>query len=352
MFILFIGGSLTCLRSKNGITMTRVSKARLGSTIACGDVTVAVTSIHGPIISGGDLAAQRDVFDKVYGLVAVAEETLTADSVAALWGLSGRTALTVVLETPGTRFGIRLVQFDPQSDIVIRHKPSGYNSDALKVIDFYAPDFYAAKTHLEAKGYHLKDEVAEYELDNGAFLEGHLWGPDAVVTALVSGPKGFFRNFATTTEKLFSEVQSISAPVSDMPAVLAFYEAVLGLSVIHEYGIDHESFADLVGTQHKMKLRAKNVGLVRTEPYFGLIHYGLPETAYDSLRDRAVMPNRGLVGATVIVDDAADVARNAESHGADTLSALTEVELAPYGQILSFTVRGPHGVVHHIIEPS
>lgn len=313
---------------------------------------MAVTAIHGPIISCGDLTAQRDVFEKVYGLVAVAEETLTADSAQALWGLRGHTAHTVVLETPGTRFGIRLVQFDPQSDIVIRHKSSGYNSDALKVIDFYAPDFYAAKAHLETKGYHLKDEVAEYELENGTFLEGHLWGPDSVVTALVSGPEDFFRNFATTTEKLFSEVQSISAPVSDMPAVLAFYEAVLGLNVIYEYGIDHESFADLVGTQHKMKLRAKNVGLIRTEPYFGLIHYGLPETAYESLRDRAVMPNRGLVGATVMVDDAAEVASNAESHGAEILSGLTEAELAPYGKILSVTVRGPHGVVHHIIEVS
>ncbi|NKB44551.1 MAG: hypothetical protein GKS03_09775 [Alphaproteobacteria bacterium] len=313
---------------------------------------MAVTSIHGPIISCGDLAAQQSLFEAVYGLRTVAEENLTGDSVAALWGLSEHTAQTVVLETPGTGFGIRLIQFDPPSDIVIRHKSSGYNSDALKVIDFYAPDFYAAKDHLESKGYHLKDEVAEYELENGKFLEGHLWGPDSVVTAIVSGPKDFFRNFATTTEKLFSEVHSISAPISDLDAVLSFYDTVLGLGIIHEYGIDHESFADLVGTQHKMKLRAKNVGIVRTEPYFGLIHYGLPETAYESLRDRAVMPNRGLVGATVLVDNAAEVSRNAESHGAEVLSTLAEVSLAPYGKALSFTVRGPHGVVHHVIEVS
>lgn len=311
---------------------------------------MAVTSIHGPIISCGDLAAHRGVFEGVYGLKPVAEETLTAETIAALWGIEGHSAATVLLETAGTRFGIRLVQFSPLSDVVIRHKSSGYNSDALKVIDFYAPDFYAAKEHLEAKGYHLKEEVAEYELENGKFLEGHLWGPDSVVTALVSGPSDFFRNFVTTSEKLFSEVQSISTPISDVPAVLAFYEKVLGLGVIHEYGIDHESFAELVGTKHKMKLRAKNVGIVRTEPYFGLIHYGLPETAYESLHDRAVMPNRGLVGATVVVNDAAQVAHNAESFGADIVAPLTEVSLSPYGKVLSFTVRGPHGVVHHVIE--
>lgn len=311
---------------------------------------MAVTSIHGPIISCGDIAAQRAVFEKVYGLAPIAEEELSATTVESLWGLSGRTAKTVLLETPGTRFGIRLVQFDPTSDIVIRHKASGYNSDALKVIDFYAPDFYAAKDHLEANGFQLKAEVAEYELNNGKFLEGHLWGPDSVVTALVSGPPDFFRNFATTTEKIFSEVQSVSTPVSDMEAVLSFYDDVLGLGVIYEYGIDHESFADLVGTKHKMKLRAKNVGLKRTEPYFGLIHYGLPETAYESLRDKSIMPNRGLVGMSVFVDDCATVAENAEIHGADSVSPLAETNLAPYGPILSFTVRGPHGVVHHVIE--
>lgn len=312
---------------------------------------MAVISLHGPIISCGDISAQRSLFEKVYRLAPVAEENLSMESVEALWGLAETTAQTVVLETPGTGFGVRLIQFDPLSDIIIRDKSSGYNADALKVIDFYAPDFYAAKAHLESEGYKLKDEVAEYDLGDKHFTEGHVWGPDAVVTALVSGPKDFFRNFATTTEKLFSEVQSVSSPVSDLDAVLAFYDAVLGLKVIYEYGIDHDSFADLVGTRHKLNLRARNIGLKRTEPYFGIIHYGLPETAYESLRERAVMPNRGLVGMTVMVDDAQEVARNAESHGAEVTSTLTKTSLAPHGEIWSFTVRGPHGVVHHVIQP-
>lgn len=311
---------------------------------------MAVTSLHGPIISCGDLAAQQSLFENVYRLATVATETLSEAHVEALWGLKNTSAETAVLETPGTRFGIRLIQFDPLSDIIIRDKSSGYNADALKVIDFYAPDFYAAKAHLESEGYKLKDEVAEYDLGDKHFTEGHVWGPDAVVTALVSGPKDFFRNFATTTEKLFSEVQSVSSPVSDLDAVLAFYDDVLGLQVIYEYGIDHDSFADLVGTRHKLNLRARNIGLKRTEPYFGIIHYGLPETAYESLRDRAVMPNRGLVGMTVLVDDATEVAHNAAAHGAEVTSPLTKTSLAPHGDIWSLTVRGPHGVVHHVIQ--
>ena len=312
---------------------------------------MAVTAIHGPLVSCRDLTVQRAMFERVYGLKAVVEQDLGRTAVHTLWGVVDRTAKTVVLNTPGTPFGVRLIQFDPVSDIVIRDRASGYNSDALKVIDFYAPDFAAARAHLEAEGYKLKHEVAEYDLPEGHFTEGHLWSEDEVVTALVSGPADFFRGFATTTDKLFSEVQSISAPVSDMEAVLAFYQDVLGLGVVYEYGIDHDSFADLVGTRHKLQLRARNVGVRRTEPYFGLIHYGLPETAYESLRDRAVMPNRGLVGATVLVDDATGAARRAGVHGAEITAPLVTADLAPYGRCLSFTVRGPHGVVHHVVQP-
>ncbi len=313
---------------------------------------MAVTSLHGPIISCSDIGAQRNLFEKVYKLTPVAEENLPEEAVEALWGLKGTSAKTVVLETPGTNFGVRLIQFTPLSDIVIRDKSSGYNADALKVIDFYAPDFYAAKAHLEAEGYKLKDEVAEYDLCDMHFTEGHVWGPDAVVTALVSGPKDFFINFASSTDKLFSEVQSVSSPVSDLDAVLVFYNDVFDLKVIYEYGIDHDSFADLVGTRHKLNLRARNIGLKLTEPYFGIIHYGLPNTAFESLRDRALMPNLGLVGMTVMVDDAAVVARNAKTNGAEITSPLAKTRIAPHGDIWSFTVRGPHGVVHHVIQPA
>ena len=311
---------------------------------------MAVRAIHGPIISCADLEAQRALFEGVYGLEPVAEQSLNRTAVHALWGVDESSAETVLLETPGTHFGVRLIRFDPVSALVIRDPASGFNSDALKVIDFYAPDFAAAQQRLEYAGFKLKDDIAEYDLPEGRFIEGHLWGPDEVVTALVSGPSGFFRDFATTTDKLFSEVQSVSSPVSDMEAVVEFYARVLGLGVVHEYAIDDDSFADLVGTSHKLQLRARNIGLRRTEPYFGIIHYGLPDTAYTSLKDRAILPNRGLAGATVLVTSAEEVAAQAATHRAEVTAPLTEAELAPYGGVKSLGIRGPHGVFHHVVE--
>ncbi|MSO98548.1 MAG: hypothetical protein EXR11_10085 [Rhodospirillaceae bacterium] len=311
---------------------------------------MSVRLIHGPIVSCADLTAQRALFEGVFGLKPVAEQSLDRPAVKALWGLDGHGAKTMLLETPGTHFGVRLVQFDPVSPTIIRNRNSGFDCDALKVIDFYAPDFDAANAHLQSKGFKLKDDVSEYDLPNGKFIEGHLWGPDEVVTALISGPKDFFRDFATTTDKLFSEPQSISSPVEDQPKVVDFYEKVLGLSVVHEYFIDDPSFSKLVGTPHKLQLRAKNIGLKRTEPYFGIIHYGLPKGAYKSLRDKAVFPNRGLAGGTLFVDHIEDHAREAKAFGVEIHSAITEVSLSPYGKVRSFTLRAPHGVIHHLIE--
>jgi catechol 2,3-dioxygenase-like lactoylglutathione lyase family enzyme len=308
-----------------------------------------VTRIHGPIVSCADIGVTRRLFEQVFGLAPVAEQELSRETVKALWGLAGHSARTAVLDTPGTAFGVRLVQFDPVSDVVIRNRASGFDADALKVIDFYAPDFDAAEAHLKARGFALKHDRAEYDLPEGHFIEGHLWGPDEVVCALVSGPPAFFAGFATVKDRLVSEVQSISSPVSDPDAVLRFYREVLGLGVVYEYFIDAESFSRLVGTPHKLQLRARNVGVSRSEPYFGIIHYGLPGDAYRSLRERAVFPHRGLAGATLMADGIAAIATKARAWGAEILAPPVALELDPHGRVTSLTLRAPHGVIHHLV---
>jgi hypothetical protein len=99
-----------------------------------------------------------------------------------------------------------------------------------------------------------------------------------------------------------------------------------------------------------LQLRAKNIGLKRTEPYFGIIHYGLPPGASTSLRHSSVFPHRGLAGATLFVDHIADHAREAKAFGVEILSPITETTLSPYGKVQSLTLRAPHGVIHHLIE--
>lgn len=308
------------------------------------------TTFLGPIISTSNLDEWRRLLPAVFGMEIAAEQTLTADEVASLWQVSGQRADSLVFETAGTPYGIRVIQLSPGGGAPIRNPDSGYDCNALKVIDFFTADFAAARDRLEAAGFRLKDEVAEYDTEGGKVVEAHLWGPDSVVCALVGGSAAFVDSYVTVTDRLVSEVHSVSCPVDDQPAVVEFYRRVLGLEEVHRYEITDTSFQHLVGAKDPLHIRAINVGTKKTEPYFGIIHYGLPEGSYRSLQPQARLPNRGLVGATLSTEDIGDVVARARAAGAPIIAPMTRVNLAPYGEVDSFTLSAPHGVMHQVLQ--
>ncbi|MET0365089.1 MAG: VOC family protein [Sphingobium sp.] len=301
-----------------------------------------VVNIHGPIISSSDLDAHLRLF-RAFGMEETGHCDRSEAETAAIWGTTGQSSREVTLATPGTDFGVRLVAFDPGSDVQIRDPSRGSDTEALKVIDFYAPDLAAARARVEAAGFVFKEEVADYETPEGRFQEAHLWGPDGVVCALITGAPAFYEDFATVRDQLVSEPQSISGPVQDQAATLAFLEEVLGLEVVHRYGVDDESFQALVGTSEAMLLRAWNVGLNTVEPYFGIIHYGMAPGKQTSVLDVARPPSRGLLGATVRVHDAAAVARRAGATHVET-------DIPGFGSVRVATFAGPNGAWFQAVE--
>ncbi len=303
----------------------------------------------GPIVCTNQAATWERLLTEGFDMRVSARQGLPAEMVATLWGLEGHQAETVVFETPGTPYGVRLITLHPGSPDSIRDPQSGYDCDALKVIDFFTADFEVARRRLEDLGFSLKDEIAEYDTANGRVTEGHLWGPDDAVCALVAGPQDFLAEFVTVTDRVVSEVHSVSAPVQDQDAVVQFYEG-LGFAEVHRYEVTDESFQHLVGAKDPLHIRAINMGSARHQPYFGVIHYGLPPGSYRSLAERGQLPRRGLAGATVQVGDVAVVCAACQTAGGVLLAEPAEVELLPYGRTLTAAVRAPHGVLHHLIQ--
>ncbi|KQM22217.1 hypothetical protein [Novosphingobium sp. Leaf2] len=299
-------------------------------------------SIHGPIISSSDLDAHIALF-AAFGLVEAGRCDRTAAETRAIWGIESDGSREVTLATPGTAFGIRLVQFIPVGGEQIRDPSRGSDCDALKVIDFYAPDLPAARAAIERTGFLFKPEIAEYDTPEGRYQEAHLWGPDGVVCALISGDAGLFADLATVRDRLVSEPQSISGPVQDSAATLAFFDRVLGLDVIHRYGLEDASFDAMVGSTQQLRLRAWNVGTCKREPYFGVIDYGLPAGSQRSLHAASSPPNRGLLGATVRVRNAAAVAQAA---GVKT----AQVAIPGLGDAVIATVKAPNGAWYQALE--
>lgn len=281
-------------------------------------------------------------------MVEVGRISRSADEVRAIWGSENQACEEITLETGGTRFGARLVRFDPGVEETIRSAERGRDCDALKVIDFYAPDLEAARLHIESKGFRFNDAVAEYDTPEGRFREAHLWGPDGVVCALISGSADFFREFASVRDRLVSEPQSISGPVRGPDASLEFFSNRLGLQPLHTYGVQDDSFSALVGTARKMHVRAWNVGRRLHEPYFGIIDYGLAEGAQLSLFERARPPARGLLGATLVVPDVDAITRRADGHPS---IGPVETQIPGLGAVRLLTLHGPNGGWYQAVQP-
>ncbi|WP_166140156.1 hypothetical protein [Nocardioides ochotonae] len=302
--------------------------------------------LYGGLISTATPEEHIRLFSDVFGMAVVGTTRLDAAAASALFDAPLSGAELVVLQTPGVESGVVLVSFTPTSAETVRSYETRVDRDALKVIDFYAPDYEDAIAHARGLGYEVVEAEAEYELAAGTFREAHLWAPDNVVTAFLGGPAEFFADFAQVGDRRTSEVQSISAPVSDGAPVVEFYREVLGWDVVFEYAIDDPSFSALVGIEEPLRLRSRNVGPSTREPYLGLIDYGLPADVGGSLLGRSVAPRRGLLGAVVLVGDLGAVVA-AAGGAAGPVQALDPVAfVGPRACVLT----PPHGVPHLVLE--
>lgn len=304
------------------------------------------TRIYGPIVSTADLAAQEKLFTEVFGMELLETLHLDATTTSTLFGIEQDTevdgAEVRVLGTPGVEAGVVLVAFSPPSPETVRSWETRVSRDALKVIDFYAPDYEGAVARAKDLGYRVIESEASYELPQGTFREAHLWGPDDVVTAFLGGPADFFADFAQRTDGWVSEVQSISAPLTDAQPAVDFYRDVLEWEVVFEYAIDDPSFAAMVGVDD-LVLRSRNVGPSTREPYFGLIDYGLGEQDDPTLLGRARAPRRGLLGALLVTEDLGTLVERAGS------AAGTPVAMNLLGRDQAVLLDTPHQVPHVVL---
>ncbi len=304
------------------------------------------SSLFGPLVSTGDVAAHVRTFGEVFGLAERGRAALSTGQARALFGDGVDTADLVVLETPGVPAGAVVAELGPRSEETVRTPETWIHRDVLRVVDFHAPDFPAAVAHARAHGCEVEGGEAEYEGEDAGFREAHLRLPDNVVVAFLGAPEDFFADFFQAKGRLTSEVISISLPLTDAAETLGFLADVLGWEVVYELTFSDESFSDLVGSEEKLTVRARMVGPARNQPYLNLVDYGLPADVGGSLRGRAVAPRRGLLGAVVRTDDL-DAVRAAAG---DRAGEVVDLELAPFGATRACRLDLPPGVPLLVVE--
>ncbi len=310
-----------------------------------------VLAIRGPVIVTTEMARQLRLFVDALGHRVIADESLSPAQATATFGTTGRRARAVLVEMPGTRIGAWLVEFDPAEQAVIRVGGVGYASDALKMIDFFTTDRAAAVARLKAFGFEFVSEGADVNLPDGArFIEAHLRGPDGVMVAAIESLNRPIGDFVSLTDQLFSEMQSSSGPVSDFEPVRHFYEKVLGVPMGLRYEFESESFSRMVGTAQTTRIRANNYGRVVEDVMLGIIHYGLPVGSFESLRERARPPNRGLVGVRLDVTGLDGLLARCAAAGIEVKCAASPAGCVALGGGRSAVIAAPHGVWHWLVE--
>ncbi|MGI5158895.1 hypothetical protein [Microbispora sp. CA-102843] len=301
----------------------------------------------GPVIVTGDTDRQTSLFTGAFGLQVHSVIERSAQDSERIWSV-GLPALETTLMTPGTRAGIRLLEFTPSSPAAARAPENGDARDAFKVIDFYCPDPEKVERGALDLGARKLKPTSRYDLDAWSFSETHLWVDDGVVCALCSGDADRFRRYVSVTDRDVSEVMSVSAPVRDPGAARWFYLDVLRLNKVYEYAFADESFQSMVGLAEGHGIRAVNYGSRLAEPYIGIIDYG---TGARDVSLRGVRPpTRGLVACTVVVPSVRDAAEAARDANLPVLGPAEE-EIPPYGRVMSALIESPNGMLHHVVSP-
>jgi catechol 2,3-dioxygenase-like lactoylglutathione lyase family enzyme len=310
-----------------------------------------INAIRGPVICTAELPRQLALFESVVGMHRVADEHLDETATEQWFGVTGLEARAMLLETPGTQIGVWLVEFTPPSDVVIRVGGVGVATDALKMVDVFTADRLTAVARLKAHGFELVSEGASVDLPDGSrFVEAHVRAPDGVMFAVIEPLNLPAARFVTCHDRVFSEVQSSSGPVSDFEPVRRFYEEVLGIPMGLAYEFESESFSKMVGTPHTIHIRANNYGRVVEDVMMGIIHYGLPAGTYESLRERARPPHRGLVGVRLEVTGLAALLDRCRDADVEIVRPITTLRTAAFSNANVAVVRAPHGVWHWLIE--
>lgn len=304
--------------------------------------------IYGPLISTSSFAEHSGLLTDVFGMTAAAPALLDEAATDALFGASGEAHLQT-FSTPGAEAGAVLCTFAEPS-APIRDQASRIHRDALRVIDFYVPDFDAALAHAASAGFAMHAKEAAYETNEGGFREAHHQGADGVVTAFLHGDRDFFTDFAEVRDRIASEPVSISLPLSDAASTLAWYRDVFGWGVVYEYDFVDSSFSELMGMDQEFRVRSVTVGPSRRQTYVNVVDYGLPADVGGSLAGASVAPRRGLLGLVVLADDVDQVAHAAGALG--RVGATRQIDLPGFGRTSALTLTAPFGAPHLVIERS
>jgi len=302
--------------------------------------------VFGPLTVAQDLPEHSSLFVDAFGMAELATVDLDHTSTQTLFGDHVGLATIRLLASPGCGSGAVVCRFDGEDVGPVRDYASPVDVDALKVIDFYAPDLEAAVAHVREIGLDAEVSGTPYSMDGVPLVEAHIQGPDGLRFAILGGPTQEMRKYVEASDRLISEVLGVTSPVRDRAQAVDFYAEVFGWKPVLEYTAKGPALASLVGLDAKLQVTGICMGSRPEETYVDLLDYGLPAGVGVSLRGRTTAPHRGLLGLVVLAPDLPSLASAAP---AGVLGAAQPVQGLP-GIKRAAMLTPPWGIPHLLLE--
>lgn len=324
----------------------------------------------GPLVTVENVEDHLPLLANVFGLEPRAIQELDPAEVQAIWGVEGRAAGSVLLETGESRVGARLIQFAPTSGrpLPAARKPASEPS-APRELQFLTRDFEVARHVIERAGFSFRS-VARYSAPSlGRFTEAKLLGPEGLSYSVLRMHDRPMEPWVRITDRLFGELLGVSIAVHDLEAAADFYE-LLGLRrvskgprspPVDEGAADEAVSADAVAEGGPPEEPAAggesqetlSFGSEPRAPLVTLVLGAAPPSSHGSSLEESLVARHGVVALRFQSASIEPIRRRlwsvaGQRTGARVL-ALGRGILEPMGAVESMLVRGPGGVLHQFL---
>lgn len=261
-----------------------------------------------------------------------------------------------LFHAPGDRRGrIRAVRFHGVEQYLIRPSQRTWDTGGIFDLDLFSADVRATYRRLQNEhGWTAFGEPVDYEMGEFDVAQVVARGPDGLMLAIIQPYKE--PTFKLPDFDALSRVFNSTQLVANLDAALEFYCGTLGWEVLVREDVSGfvEPGRDVLGIPmphaetclrkvaivHPQGINDGSVELIEIE--------GLDGRDYSA---RAVAPNVGILALRITADDPKAYASEIVARGGTLFAEPSTFEVAPFGEVTTFSVRSPEGAIIEFVSP-
>jgi len=263
------------------------------------------------------------------------------------WDLPDGVAITeALMANVGTETGfVRLVSISGAERAVIRSNDQSWDTGGIFNFNMRVKDMAAAREELEALGFQASTDPTEFTFGPFRVKEWIVRGPDGVRFALIERIEPVLEGWPNLRK--FSRAFNSTQVVADIDSTLAFYRDKLGMEIyLENVGASAEEGPNVLGLPHNLTTQIpRTVYILHPD---GLNEGSVEILSFDGaagrdFSDRAVPPNRGILGLRFPVNDWNGFLERLSEKEIPIVAGPTALELKPYGIVNIVAIQSPEG---------